>query len=153
MDYFIKLIYAPDMKQNDKSNFLYQIRKFNLLRLKRTEYILDRESLFEDFKKVAQRFNVDYKYEEHEELPRSLKNLLEEKASIQVRDQVRDQDLQVLKDAFKSLFEMYLKLSDPKTDKEYDPKIETFEDYFDRLGMELDNALIDKAVKIVEEGS
>ena len=139
MDYVITLHYPKSMLQRQKSNFLDQIkRKFDVVKLKRLQYLLDREEFVDEFKVLAEKFGVNYKITEYPELPTSIKVRLTQKEEKVPHE---SKNFLVLKKGFEALYEMYVRLVIDPSRRNFDKEIDN-----------LDEIVIDLALKVAEAG-
>ncbi|MHA1315367.1 MAG: hypothetical protein ACTSRB_15805 [Candidatus Helarchaeota archaeon] len=113
MDYIIKFKYPAGMANKDKSNFIDQRKKFDLIKIKRTQYILDREDYLQPLEQLARKFGVQMDVTNYPELPSSLKKVVEkhlEESEVSKSEKASKKNFATVCRAFLIFYDMYLDL-------------------------------------------
>ena len=97
MDFFIELSYPKNLDAKKKANFSTRFRRLVDFKIRRGEYLIDREDVLEKVKKLALDFKIGLKIIEYKELPPSLKEKLEKATKKSEIDEKILQEFDVLK--------------------------------------------------------
>ncbi|MHA1143685.1 MAG: hypothetical protein ACTSRW_03040 [Candidatus Helarchaeota archaeon] len=127
MDYLIKINYPEGMSVKDRSNFLGQQKKFDVIKIKNRQYILDREDYLEPLKQLAKKFQIDLEITQYPELPSTVKRILANKAQDILEKQEKKTfmgDIKTISQAFLLFYDMYLELFKTQRISTFNKKIE-----------------------------
>ncbi|MHA1798459.1 MAG: hypothetical protein ACTSVY_08410 [Candidatus Helarchaeota archaeon] len=126
MDYIVELQYPKNLEPRQKANFSTRFGRLGNFKIRRGQYLVDRKEILEKARKLASEFNVKLNITEYKELPRSLKNLLEQAA---IESKVQDdliKKMNVLKQGFKLFYDVFSNIME-------NPSIETLISEFEKV--------------------
>ncbi len=115
------------MSVKDRSNFLGQQKKFDVIKIKNRQYILDREDYLEPLKQLAKKFQIDLEITQYPELPSTVKRILANKAQDILEKQEKKTfmgDIKTISQAFLLFYDMYLELFKTQRISTFNKKIE-----------------------------
>ena len=78
MDYLIKMKYPKDRNLNYFKVWLNRLKRKGVHLIAPLEYLVDRKDVLEELKRMAEKYGVEVKVTEYEELPNSIKKVLEQ---------------------------------------------------------------------------
>ncbi|NHI92929.1 MAG: hypothetical protein EAX96_10545 [Candidatus Lokiarchaeota archaeon] len=142
MDYIIELTYPRTLETKKKSNFSTRFGRLGNFKIRRGQYLVDREEILEKIKKLTSEFDIGLNITEYKELPNSLKKLIEENSKkIEIKEDIMKK-FEILKKSFNLFYKVYLNLLE-------DPSIDTILKEFEKI--EKEKQLIIKATSISME--
>ncbi|MHA1145497.1 MAG: hypothetical protein ACTSRW_12215 [Candidatus Helarchaeota archaeon] len=151
------------MERRKKNSFSVSLHRLQarkaIIKIKRGEYFIDREEILEDVKQLANRHGVNLSIITYDELPKSLKLILERSTTISGREVIdsnlkKEQEqlkkevkryenkFRTLKQTIKIFNDIYLKIAEATTIDTVHAELGRIEGYVD---------IIDNALKIIEE--